>query len=208
VLPAESLGPLPLLLAETTIEFSGYWAPILQVCNTGGEQSVTFQVPFELEAGFWPVTIRVKNIPYSVSAVKVSAVSPAIYLTRMSDGQRRALVLRPNGSYVSLENPAQRGELLRAFAVGLGPLTPSVGSNTPGGGLVSDLPLRYPVIVGVHSTGAPLVYVKYAPNLTGVYELGFRLPDEVPSGRNILFVIAAEVDGKLVFSDGTSIPVQ
>jgi hypothetical protein len=52
------------------------------------------------------------------------------------------------------------------------------------------------------------VYAKYAPNLVGVYEVGFRLPDGVPSGRNILFVIAAEVDGKLVFSDGTSIPVQ
>jgi uncharacterized protein (TIGR03437 family) len=205
--PASLLGPLPLLLGEVSVQFGNVWAPIFRVCNLNGQESVTVQVPFELSPGRVLATVR-RGSSSGSAYVQLRSVSPGLFETEMSDGRRRAVLVRPDNSFVSLENLARPGETLRAYAVGLGALVPAMGTNQPGSS-ASDGATLYPVIVGVSGAGARTVYARYAANLIGVYEVAFELPLSVPSGNNISFVIASQVSTTdAVFSNSSSIPVR
>jgi len=205
--PASVFGPLPLALADLTVQFGGASAPIFRVCNLKGQESVTVQVPFELSPGRVTVTLR-RGASAGSATVELRPASPGLFETEMSDGRRRAVLLRPDNSFVSLANPALRGEVIRAYAVGLGLLVSPVGTNQPGSAALDNSTL-YPVIVGVNAAGVRTVYAKYAVNLIGVYEIAFELPLDAPSGDNVGLVVAAQVSSTgAVFSNSSSIPVR
>jgi uncharacterized protein (TIGR03437 family) len=125
----------------------------------------------------------------------------------MSDGRRGAVLLRPDGSWVSLENPARRGEIIRMFVTGLGGTNPGVGTNQtsqPG----VDAVVSAPVVVGVNNAGVRVLSAMYARNLTGVYEVAFEVPSDTPGGGNIPLAVAVQQGDQLVFGNGSAIPVQ
>ena len=83
----------------------------------------------------------------------------------MSDGTQRAVLLRQDGSYVSLENPAQPGEQLSAFVTGLGrPVTLSgvaIGTNQVGiDG--DDAPVPGAIALQVGGEAVPLISGVYS----------------------------------------------
>ena len=138
----------------------------------------------------------------------VQAANPGIYETVMSDGVRRAVVIRPDGTFVSLANPARRGEVVRVFVTGLGPTIPSVGTGSlpvPG----SDSLTSGQVIVGVNNAGARVVTSRKAPNLIGVSEVAFEVPSDAPTGNDIVLSVAVNVpgDSQTRFSNGSKLPI-
>ena len=200
-------GPLPLQLANVTVQFGNSFAPIYNVVNSGGQESVTVQVPCEVQAGAVPVTIRVGGGSAQFTA-QVQAVAPGMFETAMSDGRRRAVLVKPDGTFVSLENPARRGETIRMYVTGLGPVTPAVPTNSPGipdtDSFIADLGS---IIVGVNNAGVRVVSARYARDLIGVYEVAFVVPNDVPAG-SLPLAIAVNQGGSLVFGNGSAIPVQ
>ena len=127
----------------------------------------------------------------------------------MSDGQRRAVLVRPDGSFVSLENPARRGEILRVYATGLGPTAPAVGTNSipfPG----TDAMVLGSVIVGVNNSGERVISARLAPTQIGIYEVTFQLDANAPTGNNVVLSVAVNpTDGSATqFSNGSRIPIQ
>ena len=66
----------------------------------GGERLVRFLA--DRLRGEW---LRANLLPYAGAHL---AASPGIFETVMSDGVRRAVVIRPDGSFVSPQNPARR----------------------------------------------------------------------------------------------------
>ena len=121
---------LPVPSSNVTITFSNIAAPILNIGTTAaGQQQITFQVPCSVTpSSSVPVTVAVGAGSTPVN-VAVNAASPGIFQTQMSDGVFRAVVVRPDGSYVSLQNPARRGETEIAFVTGLGATSPPVGTR-------------------------------------------------------------------------------
>lgn len=200
-------GPLPLQLANVTVQFGNSFAPIYNVANSGGQESVTVQVPCEVQPGAVPVTIRVGGGNATVSA-QVQAVAPGIFETTMSDGRRRAVLVKPDGTFVSLENPARRGETIRMYVTGLGPVTPAVATNSPGipdtDSVVANLGN---IIVGVANNGVRVVSAKYARDLIGVYEVAFVVPNDAPTGSQNLAIAVVQA-GAPVFGNGSAIPIQ
>ena len=200
-------GPLPLQVANVTVQFGNSFAPIYSVVNSAGQESVTVQVPCEVQAGAVPVTIRVGGGSAQFS-VQVLSVAPGIFEMPMSDGRRRAVLVKPDGSFVSIENPARKGEVIRMYVTGLGPVTPAVGTNSPGipdtESMVTDLGS---IIAGVNNAGVRVVSAKYARDLIGVYEVAFQVPNDVPAG-NLPLAVAVNQGGSLVFGNGSAIPVQ
>ena len=149
VTPGSLFGPLPYLLASDAVSFNGVSAPIFNVANVSGQTpQITVQVPCETAPGSSvPVTVAVGSGSVTVN-VPVLPASPGIFLTTMSDGVLRAVAVRPDGTWVSLANPARRGEIVRAYATGLGVTSPAVGTNAiaiPG----TDAVVRGIVIVGI-----------------------------------------------------------
>jgi uncharacterized protein (TIGR03437 family) len=205
------IGPLPILVANVSVQFGSSFAPIYSVTNMGGQETVTVQVPCDVTPGTVPVTVRVGAASRNVN-VQVQPVSPGIFETRFdqsgttSDQRRHAVLVRPDGSYVTLQNPARRGEIIRVYVTGLGPTSPAVGTNQVGLG-DTDLNVVNPVVVGVNHAGVRVISATYAQNLIGVYEVEFEVPVDVPAG-NLPFAVAVPQGGMLVFGNPSIIPVQ
>jgi uncharacterized protein (TIGR03437 family) len=183
-------------------------APIFNVSNYNGTQSVTVQVPVETPVGDdVPVTITGVTGSTTVTA-NILQAALGVFDTgdALDDGRRMALVIRADGSVVSAANPIAPGETGRAFVTGLIPpegLT--TNAQLP---IDSDIEITTPVIVGINNAGAPVLSVKYARNLVGVWEVQFQVRANTPSGTNIPFVVAIPINGKLVYSQASDIAIQ
>ncbi|HXI40683.1 MAG TPA: hypothetical protein VNH83_11920, partial [Bryobacteraceae bacterium] len=104
-------GPLPYQIAGVTVTFGSTPAPIYDVANIDGSESVTVQVPLEAALGGDSVTIAANGGSTTVNATILEA-APGFFETGDvgSDGRRLAVVLRPDGSVVTADNPILRGE--------------------------------------------------------------------------------------------------
>ena len=206
------VGPLPYSLAGDQVSFNGAQAPVYNVANMNGQQSVTVQVPCSVTAGSVPATVGVSGSSATVN-VTVKAAGPGIFQTVMSDGATRAVLVRPDGSFVDVggatPNPARRGETILMYATGLGITSPPVGTNqTPITG--TNALVQGQVIVGVNNSGVQVVSAQAAPGMIGVYQVAFVVPSNAPTGNNIVLSLAINApDGSPTqFSNGSAIPIQ
>src|ERR1019366_2234973 len=179
VFNTNSFGPWAANLVSDTVIVGSVNAPIFSVGNVGGAEQLTFQVPCETAlANGVPVTINVGG-GTATTTFPVVAASPGIFETAMSDGVRRAVVVRPDGTFVSLQNPARRDETVRVFATGLGPTSPSMVTDAvpvPG----ADSLALGQIIVGVNSGGTRVITTRVSPSLIGVFEITFQVPSDAP----------------------------
>ncbi len=204
------VGSLPFELATVTVRFgpdsSPMFAPIYAVCAIGGVEDVIGQAPADLPPGTTSVTVRVSGGNTVVSNVLVHAVQPSLFETTLSDGQRYAILMRPDGSLVTIDNPALRGETLCVYAAGLGVTMPRFGTNQPGS---ANQRVQASLVIGVNNAGVRVVDAVYAPNLLGIYLVYFVVPEDTTPGTQRPFVLAAVgADGNLIFSNGTSIVIR
>lgn len=205
-------GALPYALDGVQISFNSSQAPIFNVSNNNGVQSVTFQVPCDVTPGnAVPVTVQVNGGTANLTTI-VRAAGPGIFESNAmsSDGAVRAVLVRADGSFVSLENPARRGETIRMYATGLGATLPAVAGTDDLGPLGVNAMVRAQIIVGINNAGAPVIDAMLSPDLIGVYVVDFQVPTSTPQGNNIILSLAANaIDGSPTqFSGGSKIPVQ
>ncbi len=207
------LGPFSFQVAQVQATFNGTIAPIYSVCNLGQDQEfIVVQVPTDLAVGGATLVVTVGSGSSTLQGLTVTPASPGIFETLMSDGRRRAVALRPDGSYVSLQNPGRRGEVIRVFVTGMGAAVTADGSRVASNQVASATsPARSPwgVVVGLNNEGVPNVGVPTLSSyLIGVYELTFEVPANIPAGASIPFAVASVVNDQFVFSQPSSLPVQ
>jgi uncharacterized protein (TIGR03437 family) len=145
-----------------------------------------------------------------VANVPIRAAAPAVFESAGSDGRRRALMLHLDGSPVTLESPAARGEVVRLFVTGLGGVAPALRTNAPVPDADGAVPpgFVWPVLVGVGPDSARVVMARYAANLIGVAEVLFEVPAGAVPGTDVAIAAASRVGDALVFSKATAFPVQ
>jgi uncharacterized protein (TIGR03437 family) len=209
VAPTTLFGPLPYTIASDKVSVGGSQAPLFNVVNENGKEQLTFQVPCDVTPGSSvPVVVTVGAGSKTVN-LPIYPASPGVFQTTLSDNQLHAVMIRPDGSFVGIENPARRGEQIVAFVTGLGTTSTSVVTNAlPPPGTVSSVLGQ--VIVGVNNAGAPVLSSQLSPDLIGVYEVTFTVPQNAPQGNNVIFSVAVNPPGSTttMFSAGTSFPVQ
>ena len=209
VLNSNAFGPWATTLATDTVAVNKVAAPISSVANLNGVQQLTFQVPCEVApAASVPITINVGG-GTGTANMPVQAATPGIFETVMSDNTRRAVAIRPDGSFVSLDNPARPGDVVRVYVTGLGPVAPAaVTGALPYVG--ADSLVLGQVIVGVNNAGARVVNSRLSPNLIGVYEIDFQVPSDAPTGNDIVLSVAVNApgDSQTRFSNGSKLPVK
>lgn len=185
----DAASDVPALKRELSVRFDGRPAPVLSASKFDDQESLTVQVPPGLALGPASVTIETGGESHS-RKIRILPAAPGIFQMRMKDAQVRAILLRPDGTLVDLDHPARRGEVLRLFATGLGARAPS-----------------REMLVGVNHRGVRLVDARFAAT-PGVEEVDFEVPSDAPSGPNIPLAIAALVDGKPVFGNKSSLPIE
>jgi uncharacterized protein (TIGR03437 family) len=210
----------PFQMAGVTVTFAGVSAPILNVVNEGGQESVSVQVPCDVVPGpAVPLVVTVNGGSTTLS-VNVDALSPGVFQTTMSDGLLHPVMLRPDGSVVSLQNPARLGETTRMYVTGLGQTSPTAVSTDQfvplepdsSGNLVPEaMNVNLQVVVGVNNSGLVLLSAQYAYGMVGVYELTFQMPAQAPTGNDVPFEIFQCQDtqcDKVVYGNSTTVPLQ
>jgi uncharacterized protein (TIGR03437 family) len=208
-----AVGPtfpgLPVPNTNVKLTIGNVGAPILSVGTTAiGQQQINFQVPCEVTPGSSvPATLAVGSGTTNVN-LNIGAASPGIFQTLMSDGQYRAVIVRPDGSYVSLQNPARRGETVEAYVTGLGPTSPSVGTLSLPQPPVSLNSPTGTVIVGMAGRGVPLLYSLLSEDLPGVFVVTFQIPSDMTTGNDVTFSMSVVVNGNTFNSGLSHIPVQ
>jgi len=184
VTPASSVSDPKAL----SVRFGDLPAQVLCVQESGDGDAATVQVPQELHGEFVNVSIRREGQESVEKHFPVVSVNPGI-LQASAGGKRAGLLLRPDGSLVTPQNRARRGEVLRMFVTGFGPFNQAAPKN--------------PLIVGVHDRGAPLEFVNCAECSSGILELGFQVPSDTPKGDQASLSVAVVVEGKPVYSNAS-----
>ena len=214
--PNPSLGSLPLTLAGVTVQFAGdgygAFAPLFAVCNLGqGQEFVVVETPADLPLVETTVTILSGGVTVGRSKVSSAPASPGIFETFMSDGVKRAVARHPDGSYVSLENPARRGERVYAYVTGLGRPVKASGilvdtnqSGTPG----DDASPPNPVSVRIGGNYVWPVSSIFATDTIGVYLVTFDVPDSVSGGPDVEFAVTIILGDQTISGKTSKLPIQ
>ncbi|MGA2930260.1 MAG: hypothetical protein ABSG43_30580, partial [Solirubrobacteraceae bacterium] len=203
-------GTWPLSLGGVTVTFtsgsSSLPAPIFNLSNQNGLESVTVQAPFELSLGNAQVTVTAGGVASQPFPVTVDALLPGIFQAVASDGREYAVAQRPDGTFVSPTNPARPGEQITIQVTGLGQVSPSAATNQVG---AAGQNVLADVIVGVNNSGVPLFSAVYSPGQIGLYTVTFQIPDAVVPGTTDPFAILVYEPGSStgVFGNGSLISI-
>jgi uncharacterized protein (TIGR03437 family) len=200
------VGPLPYVVAGVSVKFGAFPAPIFGVGNSGGSQFVTVQVPFEVAFGNTPVTVTTAGGANATVQANVAAASPGLYEYIASDGSKNVVALRPNGTVVGPTNPAIRGESVRFYLTGAGPLSPTMATNSfsPAS---SDPTVVYPIVLGISNNGTAFSQAIYARNLIGVEEITFTVPTDANPGKVGISIGVVAPTG-VAYSQGSALYIQ
>ena len=203
-------------VANVSITFGGIPAPILSVANVNNLEQVSVQVPCEVTPSLLPVVATVNGQSSAPFDVTVLPISPGIFqATDPSDGKLRAVLVRPDGSFVSVLNPARRGEMIRMFVTGLGQTTPGLFTDefdplvqdSDGNWVPELLPVEASVVVGINNSGVLVTSARYAAGMVGVYEVDFQVPSDTQPGNNAPFAIGVYQGTGLIYGNPSMIPI-
>jgi len=191
--------------SNVSLTFNSINAPVIDIgTNALGKQQIIFQVPCELSpASSVPVIVNIAGSTTNLN-LAVQPAAPGVFQTLMSDGVVRALLVRPDGSFVSVTNPARRGETVVAYVTGLGVTSPSVATGSvPVPGTVATV--LGTVIPGMAGGGPQLVSAQLSEDLPGVYVVAFQVPTNISPGNNVTFSIGIiPVGGSTAFYSATT----
>jgi uncharacterized protein (TIGR03437 family) len=217
---APIFGRLPLSVHNLSIAIGGKVAPIVSVAMGSTNPEVTFQVPCEVTPGSSVPVVVIVGTASASTTIAVQTVSPGIFETTMSDGVKRAVVVRDDGTFADVgtafPNPARRGERVRIYVTGLAPTIPTVGTNSiqdPN----ADLFGVNAVVAGAiqislgGSGGVQVISARQAPDLIGVYEVQFLVPAGAPTGNDVPITVGIVPTGSgaaAVQSAASKIPIQ
>ncbi len=198
VLGNSFVGPYALRLNNVAIEVGGRTAPIVSLANIGGKEQATFQTPCDAILGSSTFKLTVNDGSSSVP-VRIFSVQPGIFETTDSTGRKIGVMIKADGTYMTLENPALRGETMIGFFSGLGQtLTPSSTNNPGAYNNASQVAAQ--IIIGINNEGAPVGPATMAPGLVGIYIVQFQVPDTTTAGTARPYAIGA------VGADGAYVP--
>jgi uncharacterized protein (TIGR03437 family) len=198
-------------MAGYSVSFDGIPAPILALVNQDGNQQINAQVPFEELPGTTDnITIETPQGSASLSNITVNPLAPGIFTngTLAADGTNYPLAeaLRPDGSYVSASNPAQRGENITFFATGLGQTAPNASTGVPGqpGQIVAGA-----LYAGVNNQGNAVVSAIYQPNALGLYAVTIQIPaTTTPGPAQPLGLLMMDLMGASYSAPTVYLPIQ
>lgn len=197
------------------VSFDGVPAPILALVNQNGVQQINAQVPFEELPGTSDnVTIETPQGSAAYSNITVNSLAPGIFTTgtltisgpTSSQNYPLAEAMRPDGSYVSASNPAQRGENITFFATGLGQTVPNASTGVPGepGQIVGGT-----LYAGVNNQGDAVVSAIYQPNAVGVYAVTIQIPPTTtPGPAQPLGLLMVDLTGTAYSAQPAYLPIQ
>jgi len=166
--------PLPSQLGSTNVIVSGVLLPVLYV----SENQVNVLIPFELTANTSQQLILRRGNAGSVPiAITILDSQPAILSTTGTGaGQGQIYKIASNSqSLADGASPAQAGDTLVIYTVGLGPVSPPLKSGDPAP-LTYLEPIQGNASVLIGGVSAPVAFAGLTPGFAGLYQINVQVP--------------------------------
>ena len=176
-----STFPLPNVLYGTSVTVtSGSTTLNCPMVYTSSNQ-VAAVLPSNTPVGLAEVAVTYNGIKGTIepSAPATVVQSSVGTYTTTESGWGTGVFTAPDGSVITLANAAKPGEIVTAWATGLGPI------NTPDNVLPTSFPNFQNVQVWVGGQSAPVVSAVRSGCCAGVDQISFTMPAAVASGCNI-----------------------
>ncbi len=178
---------LPRELAQVHVFIDGIAAPLFFVSPT----QINFQAPFESPADRPVDVLVVRNLVSSEIAAR-SFESTGLAVFTDPDSGLPIVIRSSDGSLLTAENPAAPGDVLTAFATGLGFLEPQPRSGVPsaGGDALSKTTAELTAALG--ETEVHVLFAGMTPGFVGLAQLNLQLAETLPAGPSapLTFTIA------------------
>ena len=113
--------------------------------------------------------------------VRMGRRAPRFFKDNGQIGQPLVLAHQDFRAAVTSENPAHPGEIVHAYATGLGPVTPEAVTGVPAP-LDKLFRLTDPFDCQTDSRPMEVLFAGLAPGMIGIYQVSIRLPDSLPVG--------------------------
>lgn len=188
--------PLPTVMHGVSVLVNGLRAPILAISSSGGAQQINFQVPAMPDMLRNTAYVSVIQSSQGIGVVFAApwAAYPADFFV---DRENFAMIRRKSdGSLVTQASRARRGEMLVAYATGMGAVEPPVETGHAAPADRPSLLIRYQTeqelllffcLPGTdcmpgNRRFARAQFAGLDPGSVGVYRIEFELPADVPTG--------------------------
>jgi uncharacterized protein (TIGR03437 family) len=193
-------GKLPLLtvfngtmVTFTGLDKSGIPLKVLAPFYFVGKNQVNVQLPYSLVPGqSYDVVVSANGVPSVPDRVSIVAATPG--LATFGDGTLIAQHALTGNQVITDANPAQLGELITLYLVGLGATTPVVKEGDPPPAATANASVVV-TVGGVPVDPSKILYAGLSPGSPGLYQINVyvptnALPANVNSGR-LPFVVTA-----------------
>jgi uncharacterized protein (TIGR03437 family) len=196
--------PLPTTLSNCQVLMNGAPVPLFYL----DANQADIQVPFETPAGQATVQMACNGKPGNTVSVVVNTSAPRLFVF---PGNPQAPDTSPYGLFINAADgtyslpasvasslnipgahPAKRGDVITIYALGLGPTSPSVPSNTAGPAAeplarVSNVQIMFGGGFLGSSTVTPS-YAGLAPYYVGLYQINVTIPFDAPTGNVPVYI--------------------
>jgi uncharacterized protein (TIGR03437 family) len=175
-------SPLAQTLGGVTVRAGDRLLPLFFVSPS----QINLLLPSDLLEGSQSLTVSAPGSPDVQAAFTIVRAAPGLFVQPVN-GQSFAAAAHEDGSPVSSDSPAHKGELLTIYGTGFGP----TDRPRPQGFPVPASPafvITDSVTVQLGDTAAATVAAFAVPGRTGVDAVQFRVSDDLPGGNVTLHV--------------------
>lgn len=187
--------PLPTTLANVQVLVNGTATPLFFVNATQAD----FQLPFGLTAGNAVIQVVSNGQAGNQVSFSVDSIAPRLFTLPQfgpaPDTSPWGIVINASDGTLALPaslgipaHAAHPGDIVTIYALGLGPVTPSVatGAAAPATAPLAQTVNPVTVYFGggfLGNTTAPASYAGLAPTYVGLYQINVTIPAGTPTGN-------------------------
>jgi uncharacterized protein (TIGR03437 family) len=140
-------------------------------------------VDSRLTAGTYQVRVLRDSVAGPPASIRIAETAPGLFA--VADGF--PVVTRPDGSLVTITNPARPGQIVILWATGLGSTNPPL---RPGELARGAAPLQRSAEFQIALNGKPVpvgnvLYAGIAPGFAGLYQINLLLPEDTPANPTV-----------------------
>jgi uncharacterized protein (TIGR03437 family) len=180
MLQTGSTNPLPQSLGNITVTIGNYILPLLFVSPT----QINAQLPTELVDGNYTLLVHQTGQSDVTGTLTVSRDAPGMFTQSNTLNQPLVLALHADGTLVTFDSPAIRGEQISIYGTGFGPYVTTMIDGffvpaTPAAN-VSD-----PVILNVGAMAKTPDFAGAAPGFVGMTLVQMTITDDLPTATTV-----------------------
>jgi uncharacterized protein (TIGR03437 family) len=200
--------PLDTQIGTTTVLVNGRAAPMYYSLY----QQIAFQMPVDAPLGTALVQVQRDGINSNTISVDVVARAPRIGMLNVGNfgtivnARDNSLPLPASYQIPGFAtHPAQAGDVLTIYAIGLGPTNPVVATGTPAPFPAATVTVTPVINVGgsIGGTAVTPFFAGLSPTYAGLYQLNLTIPDNVPKG-----IVELSITWSDVASNSVDIAIQ